>query len=37
MSNIKVLDKEFEPYLSEEIIQSKISELAVELNKEYAG
>ncbi len=37
MSNIKVLNKEFEPYLSEEIIQSKISELAVELNKEYAG
>ena len=37
MSNIKVLDKEFEPYLSEEIIQSKISELAIELNKEYAG
>lgn len=37
MSNIKVLDKEFEPYLSEEIIQSKITELAIELNKEYAG
>ncbi|MEN9382000.1 MAG: hypothetical protein RI940_881 [Bacteroidota bacterium] len=37
MSNIKVLDKEFEPYLSEENIQAKISELAIELNKEYAG
>ncbi len=37
MSNIKVLDKEFEPYLSEQTIQSKISELAIELNKEYAG
>jgi hypoxanthine phosphoribosyltransferase len=37
MSNIKVLDKEFEPYLSEEIIQSKISELAAELNVAYAG
>ena len=37
MPNIKVLDKEFEPYLSEEIIQSKISELAIALNKEYAG
>jgi len=37
MSNIKVLDKEFEPYLSEEIIQSKISELAIELNKAYEG
>jgi len=36
MSNIKVLDKEFEPYLSEEIIQSKISELAAELNVAYA-
>jgi hypoxanthine phosphoribosyltransferase len=37
MANIKVLDKEFEPYLSEAIIQSKISELAVELNKAYEG
>jgi hypoxanthine phosphoribosyltransferase len=37
MSNIKVLDKEFEPYLSEELIQEKISELAKQLNKEYAG
>ncbi len=37
MSNIKVLDKEFEPYLSEELIQQKISELASQLNKEYAG
>ena len=37
MSNIKVLDKEFEPYLSEEAIQSKISELAIELNTSYAG
>jgi hypoxanthine phosphoribosyltransferase len=37
MSNIKVLDKEFEPYLSEELIQEKISELAQQLNKEYAG
>ena len=37
MANIKVLDKEFEPYLSEAIIQLKISELAVELNKTYQG
>jgi hypoxanthine phosphoribosyltransferase len=37
MSNIKVLDKEFEPYLSESLIQEKISELAQQLNKEYAG
>jgi hypoxanthine phosphoribosyltransferase len=37
MSNIKVLDKEFEPYLSEELIQEKISDLAKQLNQEYAG
>ena len=36
MSNIKVLDKEFEPYLSEQLIQEKITELAQQLNKEYA-
>lgn len=37
MENINVLDKEFEPYLSESIIQEKISELATTLNKEYVG
>ena len=37
MPNIKVLDKEFEPYLSEQLIQSKIKELAIELNATYAG
>jgi hypoxanthine phosphoribosyltransferase len=37
MSNIKVLDKEFEPYLSEQLIQEKIAALAQQLNKEYAG
>jgi hypoxanthine phosphoribosyltransferase len=37
MSSIKVLDKEFEPYISEESIQEKIKELAVQLNKEYEG
>jgi hypoxanthine phosphoribosyltransferase len=37
MSNIKVLDKEFEPYLSEQLIQEKITALAQQLNKEYAG
>jgi hypoxanthine phosphoribosyltransferase len=37
MSTIKVLDKEFEPYLSEQLIQEKITELAQQLNKEYAG
>ena len=37
MSNIKVLDKEFEPYLSEQLIQEKITALAHQLNVEYAG
>jgi len=37
MSSIKVLDKEFEPYISEESIQEKIKELAKQLNKEYEG
>jgi hypoxanthine phosphoribosyltransferase len=37
MSNIKVLDKEFEPYISEAELQYKITELAAQLNKEYAG
>ena len=37
MSDFKVLDKTFEPYLSEAQIQDKISLLAVELNNEYAG
>ena len=37
MSSIKVLDKEFIPYLSEAAIQEKISELAIQLNQEYAG
>jgi hypoxanthine phosphoribosyltransferase len=37
MSTIKVLDKEFEPYLSEQVIQEKITELAQQLNKEFAG
>ena len=37
MSNITVLDKEFVPYISEQEIQEKISALAEQLNKEYAG
>lgn len=37
MSDIKVLDKVFEPYISEKAIQDKISELAATLNKEYEG
>jgi hypoxanthine phosphoribosyltransferase len=37
MSAIKVHDKSFETYLSEETIQKRIKEIAAELNKEYAG
>lgn len=37
MNSIKVLDKEFAPYLSEKEIQEKITELANHLNKDYAG
>jgi len=37
MHSIKILDKEFVPYLSEAEIQEKIKQLAVELNKDYAG
>ena len=37
MQSIKVLDKEFIPYLSEAEIQEKIKLLAEQLNKDYAG
>ena len=37
MNSIKVLDKEFVPYLSEKEIQEKITALAEQLNKDYAG
>ena len=37
MSTIQVLDKTFEPYLKEAAIQEKISALAAQLNKDYAG
>ena len=37
MNSIQVLDKEFVPYLSEKEIQEKITELAHQLNKDYAG
>ena len=37
MSTIQVLDKTFVPYLSEAAIQEKITELAAQLNKDYAG
>ena len=37
MSTIQVLDKTFEPYLKEAAIQEKITELAGQLNADYAG
>ncbi len=37
MSTIQVLDKTFVPYLSEATIQEKITALAAQLNKDYAG
>jgi hypoxanthine phosphoribosyltransferase len=37
MSTIQVLDKIFEPYLKEAAIQEKITELAGQLNQDYAG
>lgn len=37
MAAIKVHDKSFEIYLSEETIQKRIKEIAAEINKEYAG
>jgi hypoxanthine phosphoribosyltransferase len=37
MSTIQVLDKTFEPYLKEAVIQEKITELAGQINKDYAG
>ncbi|MGZ5246094.1 MAG: phosphoribosyltransferase, partial [Flavitalea sp.] len=37
MSVIQVHDKSFEPYISSEDIQNRVSELAAILDKEYAG
>ena len=37
MSVIQVHDKSFEPYITSEDIQSRVSELAAILDKEYAG
>lgn len=37
MENIKILDKEFKPYLSASEIQTKISVIASKLNKELEG
>jgi len=37
MSIVRVHDKEFEPYLNEELIESKIKEIAEKINQDYAG
>lgn len=37
MSNIRVHDKEFEPYLSAAVIAEKIQEMAEGINKDYSG
>jgi hypoxanthine phosphoribosyltransferase len=37
MAVIKVHDKSFETYLSEEIIQQRIKEMAASINKDYEG
>ena len=37
MSFIKVHDKSFEIYLSEDKIQNRVSEMAASINKDYAG
>lgn len=37
MAIITVKDKQFETYLSDEVIQARIRELAAEINRDYAG
>ena len=37
MQNLRVHDKEFEPYLSAEAIAEKIEKMASAINKDYAG
>ncbi|PZR27956.1 MAG: hypoxanthine phosphoribosyltransferase [Citrobacter freundii] len=37
MALIKVKDKSFEPYLSEDTIQQRVKELAVKINADYEG
>lgn len=37
MKEIRILDKTFEEYLSEENIQARIADLARQLNRDYAG
>ena len=37
MANIKVHDKSFETYLTEEMIQARVKEIAKAINKDYTG
>ena len=37
MSELKILDKTFVPFIEEALVQQKIKELATQLNKEYEG
>lgn len=37
MKEIRILDKTFEEYLSEENVQARIADLARQINREYAG
>lgn len=37
MQNIRVHDKEFEPYLSAADIAGKVDQMASAINKDYAG
>jgi hypoxanthine phosphoribosyltransferase len=37
MSQIKVHDKSFEVYLSEQVIQKRVKEIAEQVNKDFAG
>jgi hypoxanthine phosphoribosyltransferase len=37
MSNVRVHDKEFTPYITEEEILKRIKEIAARINKDYAG
>lgn len=37
MSLVKIHDKSFETYLSEETIRKRVEELAADINKDYEG
>ena len=37
MKEIHILDKKFREYLTEKVIQQRIEELAVQMNKDLAG